>query len=197
MHQGIELDFVLHPVTNFDITGMFSIGDWHWNGDGKGYAYNSDGRPVGKDGKPLSDVGGEEHAQSFVKVKDVRVGNAAQTTFAIGGRYRFLRGVYVGIDYSHYARNYAKFSFPTMNLDAENVIESPWRMPAYGVLDVNAGYRFSLGKVFGAMVSANVNNLLDKEYIADAEDGAKHNEETAKVFYGFGRTFSLNLKIIF
>lgn len=197
LHQGIEVDFVLHPIVNLDITGVFSIGDWHWNGDGKGYAYNSAGRPVGKNGKPLGDVGGEEHAQSFIKVKDVRVGNSAQTTFAIGGRYQFLRGLHVGVDYSHFARNYAKFSFPTVNLDAENVIESPWRMPAYGVLDANINYRFPLSKVFGVMVSANVNNLLDKEYIADAEDGAGHDKDTAKVFYGFGRTFSVNLKITF
>ena len=152
---------------------------------------------MGKNGKPLGDVGGEEHAQSFIKVKDVRVGNSAQTTFAIGGRYQFLRGLHVGVDYSHFARNYAKFSFPTVNLDAENVIESPWRMPAYGVLDANINYRFPLSKVFGVMVSANVNNLLDKEYIADAEDGAGHDKDTAKVFYGFGRTFSVNLKITF
>lgn len=131
LHQGIEMDFVLRPLTNLEVTGMFSIGDWHWNGDGKGYAYNSAGQPVGKDGKALSDIGEGEHAQSFVKVKDVKVGNSAQTTFAIGGRYQPIKGLHVGVDYSHFARNYAKFSFPTMNLDAENVIESPWRMPAY------------------------------------------------------------------
>ena len=197
LHQGIEMDFVLRPLTNLEVTGMFSIGDWHWNGDGKGYAYNSAGQPVGKDGKALSDIGEGEHAQSFVKVKDVKVGNSAQTTFAIGGRYQPIKGLHVGVDYSHFARNYAKFSFPTMNLDAENVIESPWRMPAYGVLDANISYRFPISKTFGAMISGNVNNLLDKEYIADAEDGAKHDEESAKVFYGFGRTFSVNLKITF
>ena len=38
---------------------------------------------------------------------------------------------------------------------------------------------------------------MDKEYIADAEDGAGHDKDTAKVFYGFGRTFSVNLKITF
>lgn len=197
LHQGIEMDFVLRPIANLEVTGMFSIGDWHWNGDGKGYAYNSVGQPVGADGKPLSDVGTGEHAQSFVKVKDVRVGNSAQTTFAVGGSYQPVKGLHVGLDYSHFARNYAKFSFPSMNLNAENVIESPWRMPAYGVLDANISYRFPVGKLFGVMISGNMNNVLDKEYIADAEDGAKHDEETAKVFYGFGRTFSLRLKITF
>ena len=104
----------------------------------------------------------------------------------------------MGVNYAHFARNYAKF-IPSLGYDlgAEKAFESPWRMPAYGVLDANINYRFPLSKVFGVMVSANVNNLLDKEYIADAEDDAGHNKETAKVFYGFGRTFSVNLKITF
>ena len=131
-------------------------------------------------------------------MKDVRVGNSAQTTFTLGGSYQFLKGVHVGVDYSYFARNYAKFT-PSLGYDlgTEKAFESPWRMPAYGVLDANINYRFPLSKVFGVMVFANVNNLLDKEYIADAEDGAGHNKDTAKVFYGFGRTFSVNLKITF
>ena len=36
---------------------MFSMGDWHWNGDGKGYAYNSSGEPVDKNGDPVNQVG--------------------------------------------------------------------------------------------------------------------------------------------
>ena len=198
LHQGIEIDFILRPIQDMEITGMFSIGDWHWNGDGKGYAYNSSGQPVDKDGNVVDKIGGETHAQNIVKLKDVRVGNSAQTTFALGGRYQFLKGFHVGVDYSHFARNYAKFT-PSLayDLGAEKSFESPWRMPAYGVLDANISYRFPISKAFGAMISGNVNNLLDKEYIADAEDGAKHDEESAKVFYGFGRTFSVNLKITF
>lgn len=198
LHQGIELDFVLRPIKDLKITGMFSIGDWHWNGNGKGYAYNSSGRPVDKEGNEVSEIGGKDHALNIINLKDVRVGNSAQTTFALGGQYQFLKGFHVGVDYSHFARNYAKFT-PSLgyNLGAENTYESPWRMPAYGVLDANISYRFPVGKLFGVMISGNLNNVLDKEYIADAEDGKGHDEASAKVFYGFGRTFSLRLKITF
>ena len=198
LHQGIELDFVLRPVKDLKITGMFSIGDWHWNGNGKGYAYNSSGRPVDKEGNEVSEIGGKDHALNIINLKDVRVGNSAQTTFALGGQYQFLKGFHVGADYSHFARNYAKFT-PSLgyNLGAENTYESPWRMPAYGVLDANVSYRFPVGKLCGVMISGNLNNVLDKEYIADAEDGKGHDEASAKVFYGFGRTFSLRLKITF
>lgn len=198
LHQGVEVDFVLRPLKDLKITGMFSMGDWYWNGDGKGYAYNSSGEPVDKEGNSVSQIGGKDHAQNIVKLKDVRVGNSAQTTFALGGSYQFLEGVHVGIDYSHFARNYAKFT-PSLGYDlgSEKAFESPWRMPAYGVLDANVNYRFSLCEICRILVSANVNNFLDKEYIADADDGAEHNKDSAKVFYGFGRTFSLSLKIVF
>ena len=115
---------MLHPIVNLDITGVFSIGDWHWNGDVKGYAYNSSGEPVDKNGDPVNQVGGENHAQNVVKMKDVRVGNSAQTTFTLGGSYQFLKGVHVGVDYSHFARNYAKFT-PSLGYDlgAEKAFE--------------------------------------------------------------------------
>lgn len=198
LHQGIELDFELRPLKDLKITGMFSIGDWYWNGDGKGYAYNSSGQPVDKNGQPVSEIGGKDHAQNIVKLDDVRVGNSAQTTFALGGQYQFLKGLHVGVNYSYFARNYAKFT-PSLayDLGAEKAFESPWRMPSYGVLDANISYRFPVGKLFGVMISGNLNNVLDKEYIADAEDGKDHDEASAKVFYGFGRTFSLRLKITF
>lgn len=57
LHQGIEVDFVLRPLKDLKVTGMFSMGDWHWDGDGKGYAYNSLGEPVDKNGDPVSQVG--------------------------------------------------------------------------------------------------------------------------------------------
>ena len=43
-----------------------------------------------------------------------------------------------------------------------------------------------------------VNNLLDNEYIVDAVDGSDHDWKSAyRVFYGFGRTYSVKLKINF
>jgi len=44
---------------------------------------------------------------------------------------------------------------------------------------------------------ANVNNLTDVEYIADAKDGDKHDMKTALVFYGFGRTWSTGFRVNF
>jgi len=64
------------------------------------------------------------------------------------------------------------------------------------VVDVNARYNFRIGDL-NASLFANVNNLLDTEYIADATDGASFNYDTATVYYGFGRTWSLSFRLRF
>ena len=69
-------------------------------------------------------------------------------------------------------------------------------MPDYGLLDVNAKFRFKIGDLDASLVG-NVNNILDTEYIADALDGADHGASSALVYYGFGRTWSLSLKVNF
>lgn len=198
LHQGIEFDFVLRPINHLDITGMFSLGDWTWNSNASGYAYNSQGQPLTKDGKIASGVGEADHAKTTVNLKGVQVGNSAQTTFALGANYEILKGLRVGADYTYFARNYAKFNVrgSDMTIGAEKDYTTPWRIPSAGVMDANFSYRFPVGKIW-ATISGNVNNVLDQEYITDAVDGTTHDWTTAQVYYGFGRTYSVRLRIAF
>lgn len=198
LHMGIEIDFVFRPLKNLDITGMFSIGDWKWNSDATGYAYNSSGQPIDKDWNQVA-MGSPDHAKMKFNLKDVRVGNSAQTTFAIGGKYEFMKGLRLGVDYTYWARNYAEFEFQSSDfkLDGEKTYGTPWRIPSAGVMDANLSYRFPLGKLWGT-ISANVNNVLDQEYITDALDNSTtHTWKDVNVFYGFGRTYSVRLRIGF
>ena len=77
----------------------------------------------------------------------------------------------------------------------EYIVGKPWQVPSYHVFDLNAGYTFDFGKV-RATLSGNVNNLFNQEYIADAWDGSTW-EDVERVFYGFGRTYSIRLKFNF
>lgn len=36
-HMGIELDFIAKPFRWMEVNGMFSWGDWRWNGTAKGF----------------------------------------------------------------------------------------------------------------------------------------------------------------
>lgn len=74
--------------------------------------------------------------------------------------------------------------------------DTPWKIPSAGSMDVNMSYRFPLGKVWG-IISANVNNVLDQEYISDAEDGTTHDWTTAQVYYGLAVLIPYVFKITF
>ena len=85
----------------------------------------------------------------------------------------------------------------TYNINKTLVYDSPWRIPSAYVCDLNASYRFKIGGV-NAILSGVVNNLFDQEYISDATDGSNHDWQTAYgIFYGFGRTYNLKLKLNF
>lgn len=199
LHQGVELDFIIRPIERVQINGMFSIGDWKWNSLATGYFYNSAGQPLAKsDGTLASAVGAEDHAKSIIDLDGVRVGNSAQTTFSLGATVEPLKGLHIGGDYTFWGRNYADFSISAndLNFNTTKEYETPWRIPSAGELDLNLNYRFKMGKL-GAGIYANVNNVLDNITIADALDGADHDWKTARVFYRFGRTYSVRLKINF
>ncbi len=196
LHQGIELDIVLRSFECLDITGMLSIGDWKWASNATGYAYNLNGQPIDKNGKEVSTVAGPDHAKVQVNLKDVRVGNSAQWTGALGVKYKMMEDFCLSADYTYYDHNYANYSLTLGSSD--KTYQTPWRIPAAGVADANVSYRFMFGKL-GAVLSGNINNLLNEEYITDADvtAGVAQDWKTARVFYGFGRTFSIRLKLEF
>lgn len=203
LHQGIEVDFVFRPVKNVDITGMLSVGDWKWNSISSGYFYNSSGQPLkNADGDIASGIQAEDHAKMTVDLDGTRVGNSAQTTFALGAKVQPLKGLRVGADYTYWMRNYAEFSVGGSNggdlvMNGKKKYATPWRMPSAGELDINVNYRFPLGKLW-ATIYGNVNNVLDNRSISDAYDGEKHDWQTAyRVFYRYGRNYSVRLKITF
>lgn len=206
LHQGIELDLVAHPIDWLDITGMFSIGDWKWNSNATGYFYDSSGQPLtGKyeaDGiTPIiaSGIQANDHAKMTVYQKGVSVGGSAQTTAAVGAKFRLSKELRIGVDYNLYARNYADYALASndINMNGSKTFESPWRIPSAGLIDLNASYSFNVGNN-KAVIYGNVENLFNQEYIADAYDGGGHNWQSAyRVFYGFGRTYSIRLKLNF
>ena len=69
-------------------------------------------------------------------------------------------------------------------------------MPAYGLFDVAMNHDFMFGP-FDATLTGRMNNVFDTEYIADGQDGSGSVAETALVYYGFGRTFSVGLRLNF
>ncbi|MDE7129877.1 MAG: TonB-dependent receptor, partial [Alistipes sp.] len=215
-HMGIELDFVAQPTKWLDINGMLSLGDWQWNSNATGLWYNEAGQPMADSKGSIATASGvtewtpeigqiygvseadfKPHAKTTVNLKGVKVGNSAQTTALIGATFKPMKGMRIGIDWSVYARNYAAYAISNPSMNGTASYETPWQIPWGNQFDLNISYGFKVGSC-KATVYGNINNLFNQEYITDAYDGATHDWDSAyRVFYAFGRTFSLRLKLNF
>lgn len=179
-HMGIEADMKWKPVNKVTVTGMATLSDNIWKND-------------------LVDVPIYNENQELLTtvdlyIADLKVGDAAQTSFALGADYELFKGFKLGADWTYFADLYAEFD--PLGRSAADAGIQPWKVPAYGLVDANASYRFKIGN-FDARINANINNLLNTEYVSDADDGANHDWRTAKVYYGVGRTWMTSLKVFF
>ncbi|WP_298882831.1 carboxypeptidase-like regulatory domain-containing protein [uncultured Polaribacter sp.] len=176
LHQGIELDFVYRLSEKLRLTGMVSLGDWKWKSDVEGQIFDQSGVLL----KTVT-----------VNAKNLKVNDAAQTTYALGLNYKALDKTTLFLDYNYAGDLYSRFDI-TRSTDRLNT----WKMPAYHLIDFGLSHGFNLGD-FDASLSGKMNNIFDVEYISDAFDDGTHTATGANVYYGAGRTFSLGLKVNF
>ncbi len=182
-HQGVEMDFDFRPVHKLEIKGMVSLGDWRWMND-------------------LIDVQFFDDSQNLIMtrsvyIKDVHVGDAAQVTSAASVSYELLAGLRFGGNWNYYDKLFAYFNPEDRTSEpADGKNPDAWQMPSYNLFDLFASYRFDLGN-YRATLVGNVNNLFDTEYVSDATDGGTHDWTSAEVFYGWGRSWMMSLKINF
>lgn len=181
LHQGLEGDFRWKAAQNLEITGMASLGNWIWQND--------------LENVPIFNENQEQIGEVDLYIADLKVGDAAQTSFALGLNYELFEGFKVGVDYTYYDNLYANYD-PTGRGDIAKKGVQPWKVPAYGLFDTNVRYKFNLGE-FDAVIYGNVTNLFNTEYISDADDGKNNDWRTAKVYYGIGRNWSTGLRIYF
>lgn len=201
-HIGIELDLAYKPAKWVDIQGMLSWGDWQWDNNVKGYFYNEQGQPLANtNGDLASGILAPDHGWAVVNQKGIKIGGSAQTTGAVGLTFYPFKGFRIGGDWTVCARNYSDYSVSGNDLGSGAVlnVKDPWEIPWGNEFDLSASYKFKIGDL-DATLYGNVYNLFNHYYVKDATtdynvEGAWNN--AYKVFYSFGRTFSLRLKIAF
>jgi outer membrane cobalamin receptor len=140
LHQGIELDFSYNLTDDLRITGMASLGDWKWVSDASG---------------EIVDESGASEGTKEVFIKDLKVSDAAQTTFALGINYNLLPKTTIALDYNYAGDIYAKYDITRR--DDDTYREDSWKMPNYNLLDLNLVHGFNIGD-FDAKLTANMNN---------------------------------------
>ena len=182
LHQGIEIDAVWRANEDLSLTGMVSLGDWTWQNNLESVGIFDGNTQVGE-------------VDAFIA--GLHVGDAAQTTMALGLSYQLMEDLRFTVDYNYYDGLYADYDpidRSDTGEDGKNI--EAWKLPSFGIVDVNVIYDFDLAGM-SSSIYGNVYNLFDEEYVMDAQDGSNHDAFTSRVYYGYGINWNLGLRIRF
>lgn len=180
LHQGVEAELFANPTDKLSINAMVSVGDYNWTDDLVAEIYDENQQYVGT---------------ANVYAKDLKVGDAAQTTASLAVGYKLFKDFKIGFTFKHWAEIYSQFDIEDRTTETEE-IEQAWKIPDVDLIDARFSYDFKIGD-YKAKLIGNVDNILDTEYISDAIDGENHDISTSPVYYGFGRTWRATVKLYF
>lgn len=190
LHRGVELEAAYQLSRYIRLDGAVSWGDWKHTRDVSGVY------------KDYSAEGIKEVPYNFY-VKDLKVGDAPQTQFALATTVYPIQGGQVKIVWRHYRDHYAQWD-PFSRTNPEDRVQS-WRAPNYSVVDLNASYYlpWSFGKARPKLF-LHIFNVFDAVYVQDALDNSRfnawdndHDADDAEVFLGLPRFFNAGLSIDF
>ena len=118
-----------------------------------------------------------------------------QTTASIGVDYEFLPKFKVALDWTYYDRLYAYFDVNSRQSVADKGIDA-WRMPSYQLVDLGLKYDFKVGgmnttltEIFTTYLTLSILVMLMTVLLTTLI------QQT--VYYGFGRTWNMSIKVKF
>ena len=201
-HYGVEAE-VFHRLTDWlKLSAFASVGDWRWKNDVQAIIYD--------------DYTRQEIGRVNVYSDGLPVGDAPQTQIGAAMSVDMPADFHLSVDWQFNDRMYADFD-PVTRTDASDRLPS-YRIPSYHLLGATLSWsRRSVlpgkssgktdafgndaagcrsGKV-GLTLFVNGSNLLDTVFIERGKDGASHDIDTFRGFWGFGRTFSFGMRLSF
>ncbi len=179
VHTGLELEFDYKPIPALTFKGMLSIGNWE-------YADNFTATGTNLDTQ-------QPEGTLLVYGKDLKVGDAAQTTFSLGANYEITRGFRVYADYYLADNLYANFDISDSDFQMEGA--EVIKLPSYSLVDAGLSYTIPVSN-YNMTFRFNVNNLFDTWYISEL---FTNNSDllSNRGFVGFGRTWNAGIKFAF
>ncbi len=190
VHIGFELESYYRLNDHFSFNGMLSIGNWQYNGDVTGTLYNENNEQIGDSDKTYY-------------LDGVKVGDAAQTTAALGVTYRFLDGFNFGLNWRYAGNLYAQIN--TDDFDHEDHAGS-LELPSFNLVDARISYNWRMKNNNSLIFSFNMNNLFDDLYISESDTNihAEAGDDTwrgvntsNRVYFGWGRSWNTSIRFRF
>jgi iron complex outermembrane receptor protein len=189
-HFGFEVEAGYQPldILRFDVSG--SINDWTYTDDVTGVY-----KPESRDTTFTYEI----------FVDGLKVGNAPQKQFAYQATVFPIDGAYLQVVGKSFLDHYSDFN-PFDRTDQSESGIQPWQAPNYSVFDLHAGFAVppSFTRNIQLELFANVFNVFDQVYIADALDNSSfnafdddHDADDAEVFFGLPRRFTIGASITY
>lgn len=198
VHQGIEVEasYILNDYLSFK--GMFSYGDWFYEGNADALTYKS------SNNRPYYLVNEVSNRLSLL-LDNAKVSGTAQMTASLSATIKPIDNIDIYLDW-HYVDNlYANFDIYAFK-NKEVASKGALKLPSYNLFDLGAAYRLSLFKHHQMTFAFNINNLFDTYYISESQDNI-HATETStlykgvdvknRVFFGLGRTWNFSMRYTF
>lgn len=197
IHQGIEIDLAWQPIKYVRLDGAASFGNWKNTNDASADYKDYDSETL--------------DTTITVFTKDLRVGDAPQTQLALGLTVFPVDNLWLTLTYRYYTDFWADYNIPD-RIDPEDR-EQSWKSPAYGLMDIDAGFDIPIKAKYKVQIFVHVFNVLDELYVSDATDNSQYNAykikndngdqinnhsgATAEVFMGIPRTFNAGFRFSF
>ena len=175
-------------MDNLRLTGFASFANWEYQDDVVADVFNEDQELIGSD---------------VLYLKDVKVGDAAQTTYGLGLDYTFFKDFNAGLNWRNASELYADFD-PIGFRDEDN--QGAVKLPNYNLVDARLSYTWRMKSGTSLEFAGMVNNIFDELYISEAEtkvhagpgDGTWNGVNTRnRVFFGFGTTWNTSIRFRF
>lgn len=182
VHRGIEIDAAVNPIKALTIKASAGLGDWTWQNNVQAIITN--------DNNEVLDT-------INLYTKGLKVGNAAQTNLYLGATYKFEFGAYINLDMYYFDNFYADFN-PTSRTNPSLEGVQAYKLPAYGLIDLGAGYDLDTKAGWTISFFGKMNNIANSLYVAEASDNPTATTlSQLNGYYGPGRTYTFGAKVKF
>ena len=179
-HLGVELNYDQQIATWLGVSAFGSLGYWQWKNDVNATVYDP------YSGQPVETI--------QVYADGLFVGDAPQTQFGAAANLRFFNTLECRFEYRYNARMYANFD-PAGRTNPDDRAQ-PYRLPEAHIASLFINYSFKLGPVTPQLFFS-CNNLFDSHHIERGDDGAAHDLNTFRGFWGYGRTMQAGIRVGF
>ncbi|MEJ4088546.1 TonB-dependent receptor [Galbibacter orientalis] len=221
LHYGGELGFAYQATSEIKLSAVASYGDYSYSKNAE-VSINFD--TVGAEDDLINLIGTLDLGKT--NIKDYKLAVGPQKAYSIGVDYRSSKYWWVGITGNYLADNYIDISaikrtesflqnpeggtFPNASEEQVAMLLTQERLPAIYLLNLNGGKSWRIYKRYVSLF-ASINNVFDVTYksggyeqsrnanfgqaFIDVQRGAP--QFGNKHWYGYGRTYFVNLAISF